>query len=172
MGVGVDVLGGSLGVLVQGGHSDLVELKGLDVLCREKSGLALWLGAGLWWWSGANFRLTLQGWLLADHLVGKRGRKWKSGLRRGQSQGWKDRIQVAGRKNFLILRMCDESSEGTGKTGESASLGWFSSHLAYHQAGKMRPHLPGPAHPPSPPGPPHPAAGSPQCFHYAPSARS
>lgn len=30
------MLGGSNGVLVQGSHSDLVELKGPDVLCREK----------------------------------------------------------------------------------------------------------------------------------------
>lgn len=41
MGVGVDVLGGSHGVLVQGGHGDLVELKGPDVLCREKPGQAV-----------------------------------------------------------------------------------------------------------------------------------
>ena len=41
------MLGGSLGVLVQGGHSDLIELKGPDVLCREKMGWALWLGASL-----------------------------------------------------------------------------------------------------------------------------
>lgn len=32
------MLGGSLGVLVKGGHRDLVELKGPDVLCREKMG--------------------------------------------------------------------------------------------------------------------------------------
>lgn len=30
------MLGGSHGVLVEGGHSDLIELKGPDVLCREK----------------------------------------------------------------------------------------------------------------------------------------
>ena len=41
------MLGGSFGVLVQGGHSDLVELKGPDVLCREKIGSAPWLGASL-----------------------------------------------------------------------------------------------------------------------------
>lgn len=40
--------GGSLGVLVQGGHSDLVRAEsGPDVLCREKMGGALWLGASL-----------------------------------------------------------------------------------------------------------------------------
>jgi hypothetical protein len=32
------VLGGSHGALVQGSHSDLIELKGPDVLCGEKMG--------------------------------------------------------------------------------------------------------------------------------------
>lgn len=44
LGVGIDVLRGSHGCLVQGCHGNLVELEGSNVLCPEKMGIALELG--------------------------------------------------------------------------------------------------------------------------------